>query len=309
MIFIARKGVREDAPRLTRVRSLAPPYPDVRAVVEHSGHVLPLGAIDGSDWHLMDDTAAVRRRTMHAAGVPLSDYVGGRIYYGVKTGLNPAFVISGARRAELIARDAASEDLIKPFVTGRDIRRWSVAFGDRWLIYAYHGVPMVDYPAILNHLRSFKEDLEKRATKQEWYELQQPQMRYAREFDQVKIVFPDIASSSRFALDNAGRYMGDTTFLIRCEDLYLLGILNSDAVFALYMELSAQVRGGYLRYKRQYVEQIPIPNVSPTDRNAIADLAQKCLDARGQGPQVAEWEAELNGRVAVLYGLTGTDIG
>lgn len=31
---------------------------------------------------------------------------------------------------------------------------------------------------------------------------------------------------------------------------------------------------------------------------------RKLLDAEGQGPQVAEWERELNGLVVELYGLT-----
>jgi len=34
---------------------------------------------------------------------------------------------------------------------------------------------------------------------------------------------------------------------------------------------------------------------------------QKCLDARGQGTGVADWEAEINERVARLYGLTAEE--
>ncbi len=69
------------------------------------------------------------------------------------------------------------------------------------------------------------------------------------------------------------------------------------------MELSSQVRGGYLRFIYQYVEQIPIPNASNADQVAVAELVQRCLDAKGQGPHVAEWEAEINARVVRLYRL------
>lgn len=65
--------------------------------------------------------------------------------------------------------------------------------------------------------------------------------------------------------------------------------------------MSAQVRGGYLRFFRQYVEQIPIPNAPAADRDAIAELVRKCLDAQGVG--CGEWEAEIDGRTAALYGL------
>lgn len=42
------------------------------------------------------------------------------------------------------------------------------------------------------------------------------------------------------------------------------------------------------------------------DRLAIEVLVQKCLDAKGQG--VEEWEAEIDDRVAHLYGLTAEEM-
>jgi hypothetical protein len=49
------------------------------------------------------------------------------------------------------------------------------------------------------------------------------------------------------------------------------------------------------------MEPFPIPNASAADRKAIAALAQKCLDAKGVGCEA--WEAEIDERVAPLYGL------
>ena len=37
--------------------------------------------------------------------------------------------------------------------------------------------------------------------------------------------------------------------------------------------------------------------------------ALRVADTEGQGPQVAEWERELNVLVYELYGLTGEEIG
>jgi hypothetical protein len=64
------------------------------------------------------------------------------------------------------------------------------------------------------YLLPFKERLKKRATKQEWYELQQPQYRFSEHFDSPKIIFPDIAKSPRFALDELGYYDSNTTYFI-----------------------------------------------------------------------------------------------
>jgi hypothetical protein len=90
-------------------------------------------------------------------------------------------------------------------------------------------------------------------------------------------------------------------YLISSDDPFLLGVLNSSAVEDYYVELSAQVRGGYLRFFDQYVQQIPIPNSSPVEREAISSLVQKCLEAKGEGCE--EYEREIDERVATLYGL------
>ena len=45
---------------------------------------------------------------------------------------------------------------------------------------------------------------------------------------------------------------------------------------------------------------------SEPDRFAIEALVQKCLDAKGVG--VEQWEAEIDDRVAHLYGLTDEEM-
>ena len=303
MIFVAQKGRNEiGGPTvLTQVKTLDPPYPEVAALIQKEGQPLPSDALDGSDWSLTDAATAARLRKMKAAGIPLGEYVKGQIFRGVLTGFNKAFVIDGAKRQQLISRNPELARVIKPFLTGKNIRKWDADTKDKWLLYMYHGVRVSSLSAVIEHLEPFRDELEGRATKQEWHELQQPQMRYTAAFEKPKIVFPDIAKKPRFALDYAGAYSGDTSFLIPTDDVYLLGLLNSSAVENLFIEVGATVRGGYLRFKRQYVEQIPIPNAPAADRDAIAGLVQRCLDARGVDCE--EWEAEIDGRVAALYEL------
>jgi hypothetical protein len=309
MILVAQKGSRNGSPCFTSVKSLGPPYPDMRMLVEQSGQLLPASAISGENWHLSDGASALRLQAMTAMSVPLSEYSQGLIYYGVKTGLNSAFIITSAKRAELIAANPECAEVIKPLVIGKDIRKWGINNGDRWLLYMYHGVDSRRLPAVIAHLRPYRQQLEQRATEQEWYELQQPQMRYMPAFERHKIVMPDIAKGLRFAFDTSGAYLTNTAYFIPTDDLYLLGVLNSQPVEDFYMDMSAQIRGGYVRFFRQYVERIPVPKAPATDRSAIADLVQRCLDAKGQGTQVAEWEAEINARVTRLYGLSEQEPG
>lgn len=201
----------------------------------------------------------------------------------------------------MIASSPEAREVIKPLAMGKDIRRWKVVDHDRWLIYMYHGVGTNGLSAVLNHLRPYRKQLEARATKQEWYELQQPQALCAAEFSKPKIVYPDIAKEPRFALDLMGGYLGNTAYAIGDNRLYLLGLLNSSSVYNYYVEVSSQVRGGYLRFIYQYVARIPIPDAPAAERATISALVQKCLDAKGMGCD--KEEKEIDEHVAALYGL------
>lgn len=303
MVFIARKdGDRPgDAPVwYTPVKSLDPPYPDMRALVEAQGSALPASALSGENWTLADAATTDRLARMRANGIPLGEYVKGQIYRGVLTGFNEAFVIDGQKRAELIAEDPESAKIIKPLVTGRDVKRWVARSNDKWLIVTKIGVDMSRYPAIFRHLKKYQTQLEKRWDKGEhWWELRA--CAYYDAFDKPKIIFPDIAVSCRFAFDTSEAFASNTAYVVPTANLFLLGVLNSRVVEEYYVEISAQVRGGYLRFIRQYVEQIPIPNATDTQQQEITRLAQRCLDAGGV--ECEAWEAEISERVEALYGL------
>jgi hypothetical protein len=303
MIFIAEKGLANAGrvPTLVEPSTLGPPYPDVSAVVAKFGQALASNAlgIDGA-WQFATSSVADRLAKMRAAGPRLGEYVKERIFLGIKTGLNEAFVIDGATRAELLAADNKSTEIIKPLGAGKDVKRWRISSRDKWLIVTEIGVDIERYPAIFRHLQQFKDSLEARTDQgNHWWELRA--CAYYDIFQKPKLVFPDIAPDVRFAYDSGKTYFQNTTYIIAKDDLYLLAVLNSHPVGELYKELSAQIRGGYVRFFIQYVETIPIPTASAADRAAISALAQKCLDAQGMG--CLAWEKEIDERVSALYGL------
>jgi hypothetical protein len=69
------------------------------------------------------------------------------------------------------------------------------------------------------------------------------------------------------------------------------------------------IQRDHLRVFTLYLSQIPIPAPTFAQRAAIESLVRKLLDAKGQGPQVAEWERELTALVYEVYGLTEGEIG
>jgi type I restriction-modification system DNA methylase subunit len=92
-------------------------------------------------------------------GTPLGDFVEEKIYRGVLTGLNKAFVINRETRDRLIAEDSKCEELIKPFLAGKSIKRYQPPKSERFLIFTRRGVDIKKYPSIENHLEQFKKQL------------------------------------------------------------------------------------------------------------------------------------------------------
>ena len=171
------------------------------------------------------------------------------------------------------------------------------------------GIDITKYPSVLKHLQQWQPQLEKRCDKGDlWWELRA--CAYYGGLERSKIIFPDIAKESRFTFDADGKYLGNTAYFIPTDDLYLLGILNSSSVWSFCKQKCSVIgdanKNGRLRLFKQFVETIPIPLATETERKAISKLVQKCLMAKGVGCQ--QWDLEIDLRVAKLYGIEENQI-
>ncbi len=139
-------------------------FGDLSAYVEANKFKVDAAQLDDAGWALAgaDIQALLQKlKAMIESGcaVTLGEYVEGKIYYGIKTGLNEAFVIDEATKKRLIKEDPKSKEIIKPFLAGRDIKRYLQPISDKHLIFTKHGIDIKKYPAIENHLLPFKERL------------------------------------------------------------------------------------------------------------------------------------------------------
>jgi hypothetical protein len=295
LIFLAEKKTSADstASLWVDVSSLGDPYPDIAAVVRKYGKNLPKGSLSGTSWSVDPP----RQIEIQEAGTTLREYVGGKIFYGVKTGFNEAFVISASERAALIHEDRRCSRHIKPLISGRDIDRWKTTSSGKWLLYLPHGVDTSGAGPILKHLKKFKKELEGRATKQEWYELQQPQYRYSQHFDRPKIVYQVFQVKPCFAFDTAASYVTNSVYVIPSDDLFLLGVMNSAPFWDEVSRYCSKIQNGY-QLMLTYFEQVRIPFADAADRKAIGRLASLCVN----NANVVDAEREIDKRVAALYG-------
>lgn len=228
---------------------------------------------DGS-WELESATLKALRDKIRNSRPTLKEVYGAPLY-GIKTGLNEAFVIDTRTKERLCSEDPKSAELLRPFLEGKDLKRWRQESRGRWIIYIpKNRIRIDDYPAIRDWLLPFKDRLERRATKQEWFALQQAQEAYAPFFQKTKITYRDIAAESPFHLDDSGSYLETTAFAIPSDDFALAAILNSKVLWFIFKTLTPLASGGYFRMKAQYVGQLPVPECTPSARLTLADFAR-----------------------------------
>jgi hypothetical protein len=98
------------------------------------GFPMKVSALSEQGWNLEPPEVLALMKKLRAAGMPLGKYVRGNFYYGIKTGLNKAFVIDEIIRERLIAEDPNSEKLIKLWLRGRDIKRWKTEWAGLYVI-------------------------------------------------------------------------------------------------------------------------------------------------------------------------------
>ena len=248
---------------------------------ESNGKTMPQSQLGAASWQLegVGDSKLVAK--FKAAGRAIKDVYGSPLY-GVKTGFDRAFVVDRVERDTLIRADVSSEHLLKRMLEGKDLHKWHCDSQDLWLIYIpRNAINMEQFPAIKAHLLKYRNQLEGRATKQAWFELQQAQAAYASDFERELIMYPDMSQGSKFSLVLGGAIPSTTIFAMRSGDPFLLGILNSAATWYQIQSICPALRGGVWRYrlKRQYMEEISIPSATANDRDRVGSLASSCQTA------------------------------
>jgi hypothetical protein len=267
--------------------------------LEEQGIECDAAALDQPEWTFQAADSTRLFTKLLRAGRKLGDVVEGRMYRGVLTGLNEAFIIDTATRARLIAADPASEAIIKPVLRGEDLRPWYQEDEGRWLIFTRRGIDIDAYPAIKEYLAGFRAQLEPRPNdwdeskpwpgrkpgSYQWYEIQDS-VDYYEAFDQPKIFWPDIAKLPRFSWDCKGKYINNKGYIIPDPDPALLGILQSRVSWFVVSQICQplRLRAGLWQYQMftQFITRLPIPDLSDAERETIEGLAMGITKYAGE---------------------------
>jgi hypothetical protein len=222
-------------------------------------------------WILDDKRTENLLKKLQSTGTPLEEYVMGAIFNGLTIGLNTAFVIEDQTRNKLIEEDPMSEELIKPFVTDKDIKRYVPPKRGKYVIIIQKGWTNTqsgdvknawkwlkkNYPSIVRHLEPYAVSAEKRIEKGDyWWELQAYD--YLSEFEKPKLIYSIFQMKPAFTFDSQGIfYSNDATGVIPKKDYYLLGILNSNLGQFLISSYCTSAQNGY-NLISEYLGKVPI---------------------------------------------------
>jgi len=258
-------------------------FPSLDGYVNEHRHPIDQHTLTDGGWTLTDKRMKNLLKKLQNVGSPLEEYVMGGLHRGITTGLNDAFVINEKIKNQLIYADPGSATIIKPFLTGKDIKRYIPPEKGKNVILMPKGWTNIrsgaaknkgkwfkeNYPAISQYLEPFKKAAEVRYDKGDyWWELRACE--YYEEFEKPKIFYPDIAQRGCFTFDETGKFFcAQSGYFIVSNQKYLLGLLNSKLITFYYSKITAPIHGGYMRFFTQDIAKLPIYTIdfdNPNDK-------------------------------------------
>jgi len=284
----------------------------------------------GSVWFIGTEAEQRLKEKIEKIGKPLKDW-NAKIYRGVLTGLNEAFIIDSAKRQEILknCKDdderKRTEAIIKPILRGRDIKRYSYDWVGLWVIVIPAGwtnknrktMPAEEYisrqfPSLMEHLKPFKDKAKRRDDQGDyWWELRPCD--YYSEFEKEKIVWTPVNSEYSFAIIPKGMYFNNSVFMITdCPIRYFCSLFNSKLT-RYYLTFLFASEEEYTYASKDTMENLPVPPVTQDNQHIVSQIESKVDDILSKkkadpNADTSDIEKEIDELVYQLYGLTDEEI-
>ena len=240
---------------------------------------------DDAAWVILSPIEQSIKQKIEAVGTPLKDW-DIQINYGIKTGCNEAFIVSTEKRNEILANCQTederkrTEELIRPILRGRDIKRYGYNWAGLYLIATFPSrhYDIEQYPAVRDYLLSFgKERLEqtgkvytvngekvkaRKKTNNKWFETQDS-ISYWDLFFQPHICWKAVGRNLAFALVESGTFLTAPASFISAgiyNNLILAYLRSNVGKYFIYKN-SDTTGAGDIMLNIQSLTKFPIPNM------------------------------------------------
>jgi hypothetical protein len=301
--------------------------------------------LSAAPWQFSGNAESERFARIRKDTQPLRDLVA-HFGNGVQTGADRILLLTPK-----VAEAAGLEpDLLRPFLRGRDVRRYSAARGSSVVLFPYKVVSgryvlldeaeMARFPKAMRYLRQSKAALDRRVwfgksaadLAGKWYGLMFVDSPEA--FEPVHLLTPSLSRTTNFAVGQGSLFAtgtaGVTSALLRDgvveSPYYLMAVLNSSLLSYYATSHSPIFRGGFHKFSRRYIEELPIRRIDVNQRADVnahqnlhdlalrrTDLARRLIEASTPhartilGREAEEIDAEIDRRTFELYGVSKDD--
>ena len=208
--------------------------------------------------------------------------------YGIKTGLNKAFLIDANMRKNLINLDKKNSDILKPVLKGDNLNRFSFNDTKNFLIYIPWHFPLHNdgikgasneaekkfkktYKVLYEYLYKFHSELKKRnksetGIRYEWYALQRAASTYVNDFFKPKVAWMNMNRGWKFSYIPKNYFIEASLNFIADEDYakYLVGIYSSNLHKWYFKQVGRMFDDGGYMCKVDTIAEFPV--VRPTDK-------------------------------------------
>jgi hypothetical protein len=231
------------------------------------------------------------------SGLSLTEYIGVRPVYGIKTGYNPAFLIDKSQKDFLVSQDPACAEIMKPYLRGQDLERWwsppqelfmillksSGNFAWPWANAANNTdaetVFKKTYPSLFAHMKVHESSWDTLAKKNTGLRHREDQGRYWWElracdyyeaFERDKLSYKVIQYHSCYSFDHQGRFGNDKTYFLPTDRTDVLAVLNSPAMWWQNWRRLPHMKDEALVPTSSLIESATVPVFASKDQDEIS---------------------------------------
>lgn len=246
-----------------------------------------------------------------------------KIYRGLLTGCNDAFIITEEVSKDLLIKDEKNKNIIKKVIRGKDLEKHLIQDKGFKILLTKNGIDIKkDYPTIYKYLLEKNNqlfELNKHKTNYKgvknrldqgnhWTNLRN--CSYYNEFEKTKLIWQRVCKKPIFILDKNNSYLLDSMAFLTSDDeveiKLLYAILNSP-IIEWYLNLIGHKYGktGYL-LSNQYVERLPIPlNIDIKTKNSLLKIVD---DLEFNNENIEKNQKIINEIIYQLYNLNESEI-
>ena len=239
-----------------------------------------------------------------------------KISKGIETGCDQVFAPKNQFFFSQVLK--ISQDHIKPWIKGKDIKRFTIINTGREVLFTptYQKHEIKTNKKIMNYLEQNKTMLLNRSRVSEYYLWRIGDERSTMNWNSPKVVCPYRSSYNTFAIDWSGSLSSKDVIWIIPNDsfskkdflLYLVGLLNSD-VLTFFALNSIKDLGGLYEYYPKQIQNFPlvVPKSNTQEYKSICETVSRLI-MNQSNQQYEKLQNKLNRMIFNMYDLHQEEI-